>query len=354
MMREHQLRTKAAYESNAAGWTERTQAHQVEAAAQLRAETDGVLLDLGCGPGWHIPILAPAIGIDLTYEMTRLATAHGPVVNADMMALPLATQSIGGVWASRSLVHLPRTEVPMALAELHRVLAVDAKTCIWVFEGDDEQKTLPDDSLPGRTFSFWPPDLLARVFAGAGFEVEEMVRWTTIGSDQIIVKARRLWTLADTVGPNMRLMVCGLNPSPGSADSGVGFHRAGNRFWPAALQAGIVTRDRDPQHALAAHGIGMTDLVKRATRRADELTSDEYTTGLARVRHLVDWLEPDAVCMVGLSGWRASVDRKSQRGWQAELLGGRPVYVMPSTSGLNAHDTRDSLAAHLDAAMSGP
>ena len=65
----------------------------------------------------------------------------------------------------------------------------------------------------------------------------------------------------------MRLLVCGLNPSIYSADAGVGYARPGNRFWPAAIAAGLVTEDRDPRHALSHHGVGITDLVKRATGR---------------------------------------------------------------------------------------
>ena len=79
----------------------------------------------------------------------------------------------------------------------------------------------------------------------------------------------------------------------------------------------------------------MTDLVKRATPRAAELTRDEYREGFARVERLCAWLQPAAVCFVGLAGWRAAADRHAQPGWQSEV-GGRPVYVMPSTSGLNA------------------
>jgi len=149
----------------------------------------------------------------------------------------------------------------------------------------------------------------------------------------------------------MRLLVCGLNPSIHAADAGVGFVTPGNRFWPAALAAGLVTRDRDPRHALEAHGIGMTDLVARATTRADELAPDEYRTGLARLDRLCRRWQPGAVCMVGLAGWRAAVDRKTVAGRQGRQLGGRPVYVMPSTSGLNAATSLEALTDHLRAAL---
>ncbi len=148
----------------------------------------------------------------------------------------------------------------------------------------------------------------------------------------------------------MRVLACGLNPSLYSADAGVGFARPGNRFWPAALAAGLASAPRDPAAALRDHGLGMTDVVKRATVAAAELTRDEYRAGLDRVRWLVSWLRPRAVCFVGLAGWRAAVDRRATAGVQPEGLGGVPVYVMPSTSGLNASSRLDDLVGHLRAA----
>jgi TDG/mug DNA glycosylase family protein len=150
----------------------------------------------------------------------------------------------------------------------------------------------------------------------------------------------------------MRLLVCGLNPSVYSADAGTPFARPGNRFWPAALGAGLVQRDRDPIDALATSGIGLTDLAKRATRTAAELDDDEYRKGLARVERLVRWLQPRAVCFVGLAGWRAVVDRRATAGLQPQPLGERPVYLMPSTSGLNGRSSLTDLIAHLRAAAS--
>jgi len=148
----------------------------------------------------------------------------------------------------------------------------------------------------------------------------------------------------------MRMLVCGLNPSLYAADAGVGFARPGNRFWPAALAAGLVTVDRDADHALWHHGVGMTDLVKRATVAASELTADEYRAGLERVEGLVRWLQPGAVCFVGLAGWRAAVDRRARPGVQPTGLADVPVYVMPSTSGLNARTPLNDLTEHLRSA----
>jgi len=204
------------------------------------------------------------------------------------------------------------------------------------------------DELAGRYFAGWSAPRLADQIIGAGFDIEPGS--LAVSGDEVRLRAARARTLADTVTEGMRLLVCGVNPSLYSADAGIGYARPGNRFWKAALAAGIVDRDRDPIHALLGHGVGMTDFVKRATRTAAEVTADEYRTGYARVERLVEWLQPGAVCFVGLSGWRSVVDTKAVAGLQADRIGGRPAYVMPSTSGLNANTSLAQLTDHLRAA----
>ena len=120
------------------------------------------------------------------------------------------------------------------------------------------------------------------------------------------------------------------------------------------LEAGLVASARDPLAALVDHGIGMTDLVKRATVRADELTTIEYDEGLSRVDRLASWLRPAAVCIIGLDGWRKVVDRRATPGWQQRNVGGRPTYLMPNPSGLNAHVRVTDLADHFRAAFRPP
>ena len=91
----------------------------------------------------------------------------------------------------------------------------------------------------------------------------------------------------------------------------------------------------------------MTDLVRRTTSRADEVDSGEYRAGAERVERLVAWLRPRAVCFVGLGGWRTVVDRQAIAGVQDRTFGGRPVYLMPHTSGLNTHSRLTDLVEHL-------
>jgi TDG/mug DNA glycosylase family protein len=96
----------------------------------------------------------------------------------------------------------------------------------------------------------------------------------------------------------------------------------------------------------------MTDMVKRATPNAAELSGDEYRSGSERLERLVEWLQPAAVCFVGLAGWRSAVDRKATAGIQERPFGGRPAYVMPSTSGINANSTLEDLTNHMRDALS--
>ncbi len=190
-----------------------------------------------------------------------------------------------------------------------------------------------------------PP--LAELVAGAGFVVESDRR----ASGRWLVDARRDRTLPDFVGPGMRMLVCGLNPSLVAADAGYGYAGATNRFWSVAVAAGIVTHPRDPLLSLAEDAFGMTDLVKRATANADSLTPAEYQGGAARVARLVEWLRPGVVLFVGLAGWRAAIDRRAQPGPQPSPFGGMPAYVMPSTSGRNARTSPAELAAHMRQAL---
>ncbi len=367
--------TVEVYERHAAEWQSQRTPRRTDGAAALhervtshqrvtlhqRAAAAGPVVDLGCGPGWYAPALGPpdgrsVVALDAARAMLDLVPGHAPAawrVQADLAALPFRRAALGGAWASKCYVHLARHEVPMALGDLHAGLDVGAPLELHVFEGDLEHGPLFDDDFAGRLFSRWPPQLLADVVTGAGFVIDATAREEARDGVHLIkVQATRARTLADTVGPDMRLLVCGLNPRVDSADAGMGFARNGNRFWPAAVAAGVVSRARDPRHALAAHGVGMTDLVKRATPRADGLTAAEYRSGVARIERLATWLAPAAICFVGLAGWRAAVDRHATAGPQPEGLGGSPVYVMPSTSGVNARVSPDELRDHLRSAMS--
>ena len=340
------------YERRAGEWAEKRSPVYRERAVQLagRCLPGYPVADLGCGPGHYLADLAgagPVVAVDAAAGMLALARPCGAwLLQADIETLPFRDRSLGGVWASNSYLHVPRPQLPLALARLHWAMAVGAPLTISGIAGEGEGE-LPKDDFPGRFFALWSAEELAALLTGAGFEVEG----TEIEGERVWAHARRARTLPDTVGAGMRVLVCGLNPSVVAADAGFGFAGPSNRFWRAAVSAGLVTHPRDPLACLVHDRVGMTDMVKRATPNAAVLGPEEYRDGAERVRRLVEWLQPRLVLFVGLAGWRAAVDGKAVAGLQAHPFAGAPAYVMPSTSGLNAHSRPADLAAHMADAL---
>jgi double-stranded uracil-DNA glycosylase len=340
------------YQRRAGEWAEKRRPVYRARAVRLagRCLAGLPVADLGCGPGHYLADLAgagPVIALDAAAAMLGLARG-GPatLLQADIEALPLRRRSLGGVWASNSYLHVPRTQLPLALAQLHWAMEVGAPLTISGIAGVGEGP-LPTDDFPGRCFTLWSPDELAALLTGAGFDVDSV----EVEGERVWADARRARTLPDTVGAGMRVLVCGLNPSVVAADAGYGFAGPSNRFWRAAVAAGLVTHPRDPVACLLHDRVGMTDLVKRATPNAGLLTAAEYRAGAERVHRLVEWLRPGLVLFVGLAGWRAAVDTKAAAGLQPDPFAGVPAYVMPSTSGLNAHSRPADLAAHMADAL---
>ena len=146
--------------------------------------------------------------------------------------------------------------------------------------------------------------------------------------------------LPDVIEHHLDVLFCGINPSIVSATSGHHYARPGNRFWPALHGAGFTPRLLSPAEdgEMPRYGAGLTNLVDRPTRAADELTIDEMRAGAAALERLVAEYEPRVLAVVGLGAWRTGFGRPSATvGLQTERVAGRPVWVLPNPSGLNAH-----------------
>lgn len=163
----------------------------------------------------------------------------------------------------------------------------------------------------------------------------------------------------DLVGPNLRLLFVGINPSILSAETGFHFAHPGNRFYPALRAAGIlpedVTTPAQAAPALLERGVGITNLVARASIRADELDDDELRLGRARVECFVHEHRPRVVAVAGITAYRTAFgDRRATLGRQESRLGGAELWVVPNPSGLNAHATIATLAdAYREVAEAG-
>lgn len=157
----------------------------------------------------------------------------------------------------------------------------------------------------------------------------------------------------DLVGPDLRLLFVGINPGLWTAATRTHFAHPGNRFYPALLRAGIIDRRIDPAAGmtdgdrayLVGRGIGITNVVGRATARADELTRAELIAGGEALTGFVAMHRPRVVAVAGVTAYREAFGRRrAVLGRQPEEFAGAPLWVVPNPSGLNAHDTIDTLA----------
>ncbi|STC77210.1 G/U mismatch-specific DNA glycosylase [Corynebacterium ulcerans] len=160
-------------------------------------------------------------------------------------------------------------------------------------------------------------------------------------------------------GTELRLLIVGVNPGLWTAAVDAPFAYPGNRFWPSLDKAGIVSPAFDvsegmsdaQEQTLYELGIAMTNLVPRATARADELEKDELIAGAHRVIELACELRPQAVAVAGITAFRTAFgmkkavlglqDTETIKGWPKDVS----LWVVPQPSGLNAHETINSLAA---------
>lgn len=158
----------------------------------------------------------------------------------------------------------------------------------------------------------------------------------------------------DLLGPDLRLLFVGINPGLWTAATQTHFAHPANRFYPALLAAGILTEPISPsagmtdadRDRLRAQGIGITNLVRRATARASELTDEELRAGGAELVATVQRTAPRVVAVAGITAYRTAFgQRRAVLGRQPEPLAGAELWIVPNPSGLNAHETVASLAA---------
>jgi TDG/mug DNA glycosylase family protein len=164
--------------------------------------------------------------------------------------------------------------------------------------------------------------------------------------------AARARTIPDVIAPGLAVLFCGINPGLYSAATGHHFARPGNRFWPALHQSGFTPRQLRPdeQNLLLDFGLGVTNVVPRATARADELTTAELRAGAARLTALAAEFTPRYVAVVGISAYRTGFDRpQATIGEQPESIAGSRLWVLPNPSGLNAHYQLPALVAEFRA-----
>ncbi|KRC51420.1 MULTISPECIES: mismatch-specific DNA-glycosylase [unclassified Nocardioides] len=164
--------------------------------------------------------------------------------------------------------------------------------------------------------------------------------------------------LPNAPGQQLRLLFVGINPGLWTAATSTHFAHPGNRFYPALLRAGVITEPIDPANGmdeaerdvLRNRGIGISNVVHRATAKAAELSDEELRAGGVQLTDLVARERPRVVAIAGITAYRTAFGLpKAKPGRQPDTLddlwSGAELWVVPNPSGLNAHETVDSLAA---------
>ena len=145
--------------------------------------------------------------------------------------------------------------------------------------------------------------------------------------------------LTDLVGPDLRVLFCGINPGTRSGELGLHFARPGNRFWRLLYAGGFTESLLLPpeQHVLPKLGIGITNLVGRVTAAAGELSVSELREGATQLKTKVGVLGPHCVAVIGLHAYRSAFSRPGATiGPQPELIAGARLWLLPNPSGLQA------------------
>lgn len=151
----------------------------------------------------------------------------------------------------------------------------------------------------------------------------------------------------DIIAPHLKVLFCGINASIYSAAVGHHFARPGNRLWKTLHQAGFTHRLLSPaeDRQLLEYGYGMTNIVARATARADELDAAELRQGYATLVAKVKQFQPRYLAILGITAYRTAFgQRQAQIGPQRTTLGPTRIWVLPNPSGLNAHYQLNDLA----------
>lgn len=154
-------------------------------------------------------------------------------------------------------------------------------------------------------------------------------------------------TVPDIIGPHLKILFCGINASIYSAAVGHHFARPGNRLWKALHRSGLTDRLLSPaeDRTLLNYGYGMTNIVARATARADELDNAELQQGYVDLVDKITQYRPQWLAILGITAYRVAFEqRQAQIGRQATQIGDTKIWVLPNPSGLNAHYQLDDLA----------
>jgi TDG/mug DNA glycosylase family protein len=160
----------------------------------------------------------------------------------------------------------------------------------------------------------------------------------TFGGESVKLMRTLMRTLPDQLRPGMKMIIVGCNPGERSARVGHYYAGRGNMFWPLLYESGIVPEllEYKNDKRLLEFGIGLTDLVKRPTRGVEDLERQEFAEGRVLLSQKLQEFAPRVVAFNGKIAFEKFSQRVCKLGLQKDPLYGARVFVLPSSSGLNA------------------
>jgi double-stranded uracil-DNA glycosylase len=153
--------------------------------------------------------------------------------------------------------------------------------------------------------------------------------------------------LPDRLEPGIEVLFVGINPGMRSAALGHHFAGHSNRFWKLLREVGLVPEDigYEQDAELPRFGLGLTNLVERATPGVADLDPADYAEGRERLLGVIQRVQPYIVALVGVTVYRKLFDWRDdvRLGMQADVVHGARVFVVPNPSGRNAHHSYEAM-----------
>ena len=148
--------------------------------------------------------------------------------------------------------------------------------------------------------------------------------------------------------PDLELLFVGINPGRRSAETGHHYAGQGNHFWPLLHESWLVPEplSYEDDWRTPEFGIGLTNLVARASPAMEDLSLEEMREGAARLREKILRYQPRIVCFNGKRIFEVFAGRRCRLGLQPERVGRSRLFVMPSTSARTASYQRDAKLAY--------
>ena len=144
--------------------------------------------------------------------------------------------------------------------------------------------------------------------------------------------------LADVLGPDLELLLVGINPGLRSAAARLHFANPRNDFWRLLADAELTPRLLEPSegHLLPSFGLGITNAAARPTRGSGDLRRGDFAGSAERLEQLAVELRPRVLAFVGKAAYEGAFRVRPSLGLQARRLGDAALFVLPSTSPANA------------------